>query len=296
MTINITTTDVAAQEKIHMLFYGEGGIGKTTLVTTLPVSDDSKLLYIAADPGQLALRNRKFHIIRAPQGEWSTTFLMEVYEYVRHNANKYEWVVIDGIDDLGDAVKRAKMKNQRDGRKAYGEMAEFMEEWIKMMRDINGVSTIMITHIDSDKDESTRLFFPMFPGQMVTKRLIDWFDLVGCMRLIRTGENTTERLIQFKPEQDPRFRVKDRSGVLGLTESPNLGSIIAKIRESGFIITDEFKNPISDDTVEAIKKEAKEKYMKLAQVTSIATSIFGRNVSNLTEEQGQKLLAKIKSN
>lgn len=259
MSMRFTTTKAsdAAHKRLTVLVYGESGIGKTSLSKTLNLSSDDKLFYIAADPGQLALRERGFIVAEAPNGEWNEGVLEDIYRYLLTHASEYEWIVVDGLDELGEAVLRDKSKTQRDMRKAYGEMGDFMANWTKKMRDLKGTSSIFITHISKDKDETGAMYFsPSFPGNKVTEQLVDWFDMVGCMRSVKT-ESAVSRMIQFKPEADLRFKVKDRSGVMNDFESPNLGDIFSRVHEKGFILKEAALRYPTDEDRSALVQRAR---------------------------------------
>jgi phage nucleotide-binding protein len=221
----ISRTNDAKHRRITVLIYGEHGIGKTSLIKKLKVSDDSKLLYVAADPGQLALKERSY-VLMSPKDQPvspMTTILKHAKE------TDYEWVVVDGIDSLAKEVLRAEKANTKDGRKAYGEMIDKMEYWLEEMRDLPGKNVMFITHMASTQNEmGVASHGPSMPSNALKDSVPAMFDLVGCMRSMRT-ENGIERLIQFQPEAALGYVCKDRSGDLDSIEKPDIAAILAKI-------------------------------------------------------------------
>lgn len=286
MTIEITRLGDDVAKHASWLIYGESGVGKTWLAKTLPLTSDEKLLYIAVDPGQLTLRDRPdFSKVQAPNGLWSKEFLLELYEYIRDNSNKFEWVFVDGLDDLGEAVLAAEKKRTTNLQKAYGEMADFMKEWVLRMRDINGTNTILVTHIDSDKDSNNQYsFFPSFPGQAFKKRMKDYFDFVGCMRIVE-DESGKKRMIQFSREADIRYEVKERGGVVAPLEEPNLASIMSRLQDAGFRVIDKPPQRSRAD-LKFLQEKLKEKSMKAETVITK----FGAHPKTFDDETWESML------
>lgn len=229
----LTSTKDIANKKKSFCIYGEPKIGKTSLVKTIPVENDNEILYIPADPGYLALAGREFLTVQIENNKWTIQKLEDLIPWVASLAikKKIKWVIIDGLDDIGIAVLNEKKGKMTNMLKAYGEMADWLDSWIKTMRDIDGINTIFITHItelDEGEGEKTK-FYPSIPGKKMLWQLDKYFDVIMCMRAIQT-ENGVYRKIQTRVEADPRFVVGDRSGSLLPIEEPDLGIILEKIK------------------------------------------------------------------
>lgn len=229
MPLNFIRTSDPRLAKVSVLIYGEPGAGKTSLVKTLPTKSDDRVLYLYADPGYAVLRHRDFPMARVA----SIPDTVEAHKHGLAKAKDLDWIVVDGIDEIGTEVVNSMIRATGDMRGAYGDMGKAMTGWLKAMRDLP-VNTMFITHRDEKQDEQKRIYFtPSFPGNMVTERLVDWFDLVGCMRfreiVADDGSIRHERWLQCQTSADTRYVVKERAdGKIGEWELPDMAALLAK--------------------------------------------------------------------
>lgn len=305
--MRVSKTSDAIHKRVSFLIYGSPKIGKTSLVKTLPVTGDDKLLYIGADPGQLVLRDRNFTILETSDGEpLGETFFEQAYAYAKKNASGLEWVVVDGVDEIADAILASKLKTQRDGRRAYGEMADYTEDWMKRVRDIKKTSVIFITHMDRvELGEGEIGYMPQFPGNKIQKSVNGWFDEIGCMRFVTGEAGKLRRVIQFNPEVDPKYLVGDRSGALGMYEDPDLGVIFKKIHGAGLITADlnapEEKPMIfqSDEKMLELSNITLQSGLTNSKVIEMSIETYGRRPRNLADGELAQLtdtIIKLKEN
>lgn len=250
----ITTTRELALKKVHIMIYGEDKVGKTSLILTIPCPME-RILYLGADPGELALRNVNVAALQAANGIWNEALLQDVYDYTLANRKNYDWVAVDGLDSIGNEVNYAHQEEFKDGRKAWEQTNAFMDRWIRRMRDITGVSTLWITHgIESKPDEMGRTVVrPSVPGNKLKDEINQYFDIIGYMKQVRASDGSLTPLIQFSKVPDERYRVGDRSGTLGHFEAPNIAAIVDKIREAGMSFSDYTGNPTVGE-IEALKQ------------------------------------------
>jgi len=296
--LKLTKTSDAAHKRVSILIFGEPKVGKTTLAKTLPLSDDSKLLYIAADPGQLALRDRNF-VVAQPENEvLDEAFFNSVLNHIKTHGGEYEWIVVDGVDEVADAVLHAKKATQKDSRKAFGDMAEYVEQWMKAIRDTQGVSVVFITHIEQrDAGDGEVEYIPMFPGKKIQGSVDAWFDLIGCMRYVKGEDGQPGRYIQFRREADQRFVVGDRSGVTSLYEDPDLGVVFKKIHEAGFETKGTWTPPTwrpTDEDAKILVDLAKEHGITAKEIAPLSNKMFGKGPRELDQEQWAELTKQIK--
>jgi len=285
--LKLTKTSDAVHKRLSVLIFGEPKVGKTTLAKTLPLTADEKLLYIAADPGQLALRDRDFVVAKPDSGDLTEQFFNDVRDHVRTEGHKYEWIFVDGVDEVADAILKARLKVQRDGRKAYGEMADYVEGWMKAIRDVDGTSVVFVTHIEQrDAGEGEVEYIPSFPGKQIQQHVNEWFDLIGCMRLVRGDGTDYKRYIQFRRDADWRYVVGDRSGVSDLYEAPDLGALFKKIHEAGLEVRGTWQEPkVSKDDMIALAKYAAEYDLTPQQVKDKVKKELDKEVPELTLDE-----------
>lgn len=296
MALKRTKASDAAHKRLSILIYGEPKVGKTSLAKTLPVTSDDKLLYVAADPGQLALRDRDFVVVQPQNGQLTEAFFDEVLDHIRAEGGSYEWIFVDGVDEVADAILKAKLKTQRDGRKAFGEMAEYVETWMKAIRDVEGISVVFVTHIDKDDiGEGEVQFIPQFPGKKIQEQVDAWFDLIGCMRLVKTSDGGYARQIQFRREGDSRYMVGDRSGVLGMYEDPDLGALFNRIHAAGLVTRGTFtpvERLVTDDDLRSLGGLAE----KLTIIETCKRLFGGRGPREITLSELRTLESELTKN
>lgn len=292
----------AKNEPIKCLFFGLDGVGKTTLATTLPVQDDKRLTYINVDPGELTFKkyNRHFRRLSAPNGIWTEEVLEAIYTRLVELATNKEidYIFVDGLNVIGDAL----LENEKETNitksgeinmmKAYGEMADKFKSWCKRVRDINGVSVIMLTHesVEEDPETGRKVIRADFPGKKVKGEINRWFDIIGYMYFSKnevTGE--VERVITCNPQYNPTLRVKDRSGVLGNVEPADLGKIFDRIEKAGFSTSNNDDRLINQTDIKVLATWAKDRKISRADLNARATQLFDSVLENLTISELEKV-------
>jgi len=220
----ISTKDFKARG-IKCLIHGGSGIGKTTLCATCPAP-----IIISAESGLLSLSSYDLPVVEMK----TLKDLEEVYDWLETSkeANKYRTICIDSISDVAEVILMEYKKRTKDGRMAYGEMADDMGIIIRKFRDLPGKNVYMIAKTKRVVDEASSLtsYMPSVPGQLLLQDLPFLFDLVGAMRYGKTSAGVTYRYIQT--EGDMQWSAKDRSGALAKVEEPHLGKLFKKIAAS----------------------------------------------------------------
>jgi phage nucleotide-binding protein len=224
MAITIGSTKTAAQDQgIKCLVYGASGTGKTFLSSTLP----GVTVILSAEAGLLSLR--QFDIdstsIKTMQD------LKDAYKFLCED-KKYSNIVIDSLSEIAEAVLVDAKSGNKDGRMAYGDMAEAVVKLVKAFRDLPGKNVVMIAKVERTKDElsGAMLYNPSFPGTKLGQALPYLFDEVFALRTDKDEEGNTIRYLQTA--RDNQFDAKDRSGTLNQFEKADMGIIFGKINGS----------------------------------------------------------------
>jgi phage nucleotide-binding protein len=221
----VNPADKVQDQGLKTLLTGESGAGKTALAATT----EAKTLLVDAEAGTMTIRNATNVKVFTVTSSEPLKQIFPVLEYLRNdNDEKFEWVVIDSISEVGEMVL-AEEELKTKGIKAYGDYAKRMIPFVKAFRDLEGMNVVMTTKLRTMKDEETGVVkhFPSMPGRQVTDALPYLFDLVLPLRIMRTKAGETERWLQCVGDQN--WTAKDRSGKLDRWEEPNLKNIRDKI-------------------------------------------------------------------
>lgn len=219
MAIQLKSTKHAAHNGVKILGYGRAGVGKTTLIRTLP-----RPLIISAEGGMLSLADSDIPYIEVS----SVDELQEAYSYAASAAD-FESVAVDSISEIAEVILNNEKKTSRDPRQAYGAMQEQIADIIRAFRDLPGKNVYLSAKQERTQDDTGRLLYsPSMPGQKTGQSLPYFFDEVFAVRAEKNQDGETVRYIQTNT--DGIFEAKDRSGKLDFYEPADLGAIIDKIK------------------------------------------------------------------
>jgi phage nucleotide-binding protein len=221
MAINLRSTSTAALDGLKVLVYGSSGSGKTTLIGTLP-----NPLIISAEAGLLSLSHLDIPYIDVSD----MASLREAYEFASGSkeASKFDSIAIDSISEIAEVVLSAEKKATKDGRAAYGNLAEQMTEIIRAFRDLSHKHVYMSAKMEKLQDESGRILYgPSMPGTKLGQQLAYFFDECFALRVEKDEEGKPQRALMC--DSDGLWSAKDRSGKLSPWEEADLSFIINKI-------------------------------------------------------------------
>lgn len=220
MAIKIGSTKDATSSGIKCLIFGASGAGKTRLASTLT----GNTLILSAEAGLLSLKD--FDIPSTTIN--SLQELKDAYSYLVANPDIIN-IYIDSLSEIAENILEHAKTNVKDGRMAYGEMAEQVVKVVKGFRDLDGRNVIMVAKVERTKDELTGavLYSPSFPGNKLGQNLPYLFDQVLALRIEKDIDGNIVRYLQT--QRDEQWDAKDRSGKLDMFEPADLSEIFSKI-------------------------------------------------------------------
>ena len=218
-----TTTQLAKNNGIKVLVYGQAGTGKTCLCATTP--DHTRTIILSAEAGLLSIAGADIAVIEIK----SIQDLMDAYGWLTQTeqGRSYEWICLDSISEMGEVILNAAKKQVKDPRQAYGEMQEKVEDLVRAFRDLPR-NVYFTAKLESYQDDAGVVRYqPALPGKKLGQALPYFFDEVFFLRIEKDAEGKTVRYLQTVP--DIKYHAKDRSGRLAEREMANLANIQAKI-------------------------------------------------------------------
>lgn len=220
--VGLVVTDTSQFSLAHGvkgLVYGRAGVGKTRLMATLPSP-----IIISAEGGLLSLAQEKIPAIEIK----TLDDLNKAHDYLTGPAGaSYHSIAVDSISEIAEKVLANAKAGTKDGRQAYGILADQMWDTIRALRDIKGKQVFMTAKAEYTKDENgvTR-WGPMMPGKTLTQGLPYFFDEVFHLGAYRGAGG---EFVALQTKLDMQYEAKDRSGKLDFYEYPDLTNVLNKI-------------------------------------------------------------------
>lgn len=222
MAIKLKSTKELHQTGVKMLCYGHAGVGKTSLIPTMPSP-----IVLSAEGGLMSIAGADVPYIEIT----SMADLMEAYQWLTSSseAKPFQSVALDSISEIAEVVLVEELRRNKDGRAAYGEMNSAMTGVIRAFRDLPERHVYFTAKCEKAQDETGRILYsPSMPGKTLTQQLPYFFDAVFAMRVEKNPEGQPQRMLMT--DSDGLWMAKNRAaGRLSAWEAPDLGAIINKI-------------------------------------------------------------------
>ena len=219
MAIKLKNTADVFSNGVKALVYGQAGAGKTTLAATMP-----NPIIISAEGGLMSIQDAGLPYVEVS----SLEDLYEAYEWITSSeGDQFESVVLDSLSEIGEVVLTHEKANNKDGRAAYGEMAEKLTQLVRAFRDLPGKHVLMTAKMEKAQDENGRMLYqPSMPGAKMTQAIPYFLDLVLALRIERDPEGNVQRALMC--DSDGLWSAKARGGKLDTWDAPDMGEVIRK--------------------------------------------------------------------
>jgi len=259
--IGIITADqrLAQSRCIKGVIFGKSGIGKTTLLKTLPAEST---LFIDLEAGDLAvegwpidsLRPRTWEECRDlacfiggpnPALRPNQPYSQQHFDYVCQKfgapatLDRYTILFIDSITVAGRLCLQwcsgqpeafSDKSGKADLRGAYGLHGREMIGWLTQLQHTRAKHVWFVGILNETTDEFNRKqFVPQIDGSKTGLELPGIVDEVITMAEIKAEDGTVSRALICQTINPWSFPAKDRSGRLAMVEPPHLGALMAKI-------------------------------------------------------------------
>jgi hypothetical protein len=263
----ITSADehLAARRGIKILVIGQSGVGKTSLMRTVP--DLSRLLYFDGEGGDLAIQDLPIATLRIEDWPTARDLACRIagpnpsyganacYSEAHFNAiggwlenlDRYDVICFDSVTAISRLSFRwseqqpesTSRNGTKDTRAAYGIHAREMLAWLHQLQRAREKNIVFIGVIEKITDEFNRhLGYQLqAEGQRVPREIPAIVDELIVMEWLDFGDGKppARGFVTSSPNRWG-YPAKDRSGRLDQIESPHLGKLIAKITNNPVIV------------------------------------------------------------
>lgn len=258
----ISAEDRAKEFKgVKALILGKPGIGKTSLLWTLP---EEKTLFVDLEAGDLAVEGCQVDTLRAetwkecqdlacfigganPSLRDDQQYSQAHYKYCLDKfgdpkvMDKYENIFIDSITVAsrkcfqwarGEPEAFSDKTGKPNPLGAYGLLGQQMIGWLTHIQHIRNKNVFFVCVLDEKMDDfNRRIFVPQVEGVKTANEMLGIVDEVITMAEIREGEQEGYRAFITKTINSYGYPAKDRSGRLNPIEEPHLSKIVEKCKK-----------------------------------------------------------------
>ncbi|HCH8772168.1 TPA: AAA family ATPase [Salmonella enterica] len=206
---------------VKMVGYGAAGGGKTPLIATAP-----RPVMVATEAGLLSLRG----VQHVPVYQANTyQKIKEFFDWCfkSNEVRNFDTIAVDSISQMSEIVLSYHLGRNKDGRKAYGEMARDMLEWLEGLYYQQEKHAYLIAKQEIGEEEGVQTKRPYLAGQELKIKIPHLYDIIAHIGMSPVvGMPTPQRVIRVSPT----FGViaRHRSGNLNEIEPPDLTALFNK--------------------------------------------------------------------
>lgn len=229
------------RQSFGLCIYGRGGVGKTTLVGTMP----GKGLIIDVpqiEGGTFVLEDKADRLDVVPVEAWNE--IDDIYWYLAKEKHDYKWVAIDSITAFQELAKRKVVKERDMALNAdphtitlqeWGKMGQLVGELVYKFRTLP-IHTIWIAQErrHGSEESGTNVIGPdIIPSALAA--LMPSMMLVGRMFVQQIEDGSWERNLRVGPHSDFYTKVRAKPGlkVPPVIVRPDIGILLKFLLGSG---------------------------------------------------------------
>jgi DNA polymerase III delta prime subunit len=249
---------LAQPRGVKILVAGPTGVGKTSLLRTLP--DLSRVLFVDGEAGDLAVQDLPLDTIQVDDWQTARNIAVRIggpnpsfaptscyseahYKAVGgalENLDRYNTIFVDSITAISRlsfryAEQQPEARSERTGakdlRSTYGLHAREMLMWLHQFQHVREKNVVFVVILEKVVDDFNRFVEHRFQmeGAKVPREIGAIVDEIIVMDFLDLGDHKPTRSFVCKSPNPWSLPGKDRSGKLGQVELPDLGRLLAKI-------------------------------------------------------------------
>lgn len=228
------------RESFSLCIYGRGGVGKTTLLGTMPgrglVIDVPQI-----EGGTFVLEAAAERIDIKPLTAWDE--IDDVFWFLKKQPHQYQWVAIDSLTAMTQLAIR-KTVGERDldvdpnkiSLQDWGKVGRLVGELIYRFRTLP-IHTIWVAQERKfgNEDQGDAKLVGPDTSPSALQMLIPPLLLCGRLTIEYTLDGTAERHMRIKPHPEMYTKVRARAGldVPAVIRNPDLGHLLKFLLGSG---------------------------------------------------------------
>lgn len=231
----IQSTKNFSDGRQKLFVYGESGVGKTTLASTL----NEPTLFVSMEGGVAAIDDYDIPLVDCTVDDNKNLLSIpkrlekfnSVYEYILQpeQRQKFKWIFIDSLSEIAqNLIEFHKFTMQRKGFDLWGEVGSDLRQIVKKWRDVPYYNVVFVALSEQEKDgEDVRFHHVGLPGKF-SQQVFGYFDQVLFFYKWKDENGKLQRKLFTSTGE--KFVAKDRSGKLDPMMEPNLHEVSKRIR------------------------------------------------------------------